>query len=95
MQVKNSYYYFKEALTPEECQRIIDQGTKQISESKNSGIDVSATTVGNNSKQALESEGLKPKAQNDKTTEQVKTELGISDADVEKSRYIRDSEEYE
>ena len=92
MQVKNSYYYFKEALTPEECQRIIDQGTKQISESKNSGIDVSATTVGNNSKQALESEGLKPKAQNDKTTEQVKTELGISDADVEKSRYIRDSE---
>ena len=55
MQVKNSYYYFKEALTPEECQRIIDQGTKQISESKNSGIDVSATTVGNNSKHALES----------------------------------------
>jgi len=92
MQVKNSYYYFKSALTPEECQRIIDQGCEQLERDKSVGKDVSATTFGDNHKQGLESEGLKPEAQNDKTTEQVKTELGISEADVEKSRYIRDSE---
>ena len=92
MQVKNSYFWFKEALTHEECQRIIDQGNKQINESKQAGKDVSATTFGDNHKQGLEAEGLKPKPQADKTTEQVKTELGVSDADVEKARYIRDSE---
>ena len=92
MQVKNYYYYFKSALTPEECQRIIEQGNKLITENKNSGIDVSATTFGNNHKQGLEAEGLKVEAQNDKTNEVLKTELGVSDADLEKSRYIRDSE---
>ena len=92
MQIKNSYYFFKEALTPEECQRIIDQGNKQIEEDKTAGRYVSATTFGNNHKQGLESEGLKPEAQADKTTEEVKTELGVSDADIEKARYIRDSE---
>ena len=92
MQVKNSYFWFKEALTPEECQRIIDQGNIQIEESKQAGKDVSATTFGNNHKQGLEEEGIKAEAQADKTTEEVKTELGVSDADVEKARYIRDSE---
>ena len=92
MQVKNSYFWFKEALTPDECQRIIDQGNKQIDRAKSAGRDVSATTFGNNHKQGLEEEGIKAEAQADKTTEEVKTELGVSDADVEKARYIRDSE---
>jgi len=92
MQIKNSYFWFKSALEPEECQRIIDQGNKQISENKNSGADVSATTFGNSHKQALEAEGFKPEAQNDKTTEQIKTELGVSDGDVEKAHYVRDCE---
>ena len=82
MQVKNSYFWFKEALTPEECQRIIDQGNKQIDRDKSAGRDVSATTFGNNHKQGLEEEGIKAEAQADKTTEEVKTELGVSDADV-------------
>lgn len=92
MQVKNSYYWFKGALTPEECQKIIDQGNAQIDEAKASGRDVSATTYGNNHKQGLEKEGIKAEAQEEKTTEEVKTELGVSDADIEKARYIRDSE---
>ena len=40
----------------------------------------------------LEEEGLKAESQGDKTTEQIITEMGISGSDVEKSRYIRDSE---
>jgi len=92
MQVKNSYFWFKEALSPEICQKIVDQGTKQIEAEKASGKNVSATTFGDNHKQGLEEQGLKPKAQADKTTEEVKTELGVSDADIEKARYIRDSE---
>ena len=92
MQVKNSYFWFKQALSPEVCQKIVDQGIKQIEAEKAAGRNVSATTFGDNHKQGLEEQGLKPEAQNDKTTEEVKTELGVSDADIEKARYIRDSE---
>jgi len=92
MQVKNSYFWFKEALSPEVCQKIVDQGIKQIEQEKAAGKNVAATTFGDNHKQGLEEQGLKPEAQADKTTEEVKTELGVSDADIEKARYIRDSE---
>jgi len=92
MQVKNSYFWFKEALSPEVCQKIVDQGVKQIEHEKAVGGNVAATTFGDNHKQGLEEQGLKPEAQADKTTEEVKTELGVSDADIEKARYIRDSE---
>ena len=30
MQVKNSYYYFKSALSPDQCQRIIDMGKEKL-----------------------------------------------------------------
>ena len=53
MQVKNSYYYFKEALTPDQCQKIIDMGDKRISENKKAGRSTEATTFGNNHKQAM------------------------------------------
>jgi PKHD-type hydroxylase len=92
MQVKNSYFWFKEALSPEVCQKIVDQGIKQIEHEKSAGKNVAATTFGDNHKQGLEEQGLKPEAQADKTTEEIKTELGVSDADIEKARYIRDSE---
>jgi PKHD-type hydroxylase len=92
MQVKNSYFWFKQALSPEICKKIIDHGNKQIESEKAAGKNVSATTFGDNHKQGLEEEGIIAKPQADKTTEEVKTELGVSDADVEKARYIRDSE---
>lgn len=92
MQIKNSYFWFKEALTPEECQRIIDQGNKQIESEKAQGRSVNATTFGDNHKQGLEEKGFKGEAQADKTIEEVKTEHGVSDADLDKVRYIRDSE---
>ena len=90
MQLRNSYYWFKEALKPDVCQKIIDMGNSIIEKSKKEKGEesVAATTFGNNHKQALKG----AVSQGDKTTEQVKTEHGISDADVEKARYIRDSE---
>ena len=30
MQVQNTYFWFKEALTPEQCQKIIDLGINEI-----------------------------------------------------------------
>tara|TARA_Y100000114_G_C11733902_1_gene315099 strand:+ start:174 stop:944 length:771 start_codon:yes stop_codon:yes gene_type:complete len=88
MQIQNTYYYFKSALTPEECQRIIDAGVSAIDEHKAKGGTAEATTVGDNHKQAMKD----AKPQEDKDIETLKTETGISDADLEKSRYIRDSE---
>ena len=39
MQIQNTYYYFKSALTPEECQRIIDAGVSAIDEhNKNANV---------------------------------------------------------
>ena len=90
MQTKNSYYYFKEALSPDQCQKIIDMGKKRLQEIKNSGESTEATTFGNNHKQAFEKEGKKVIPQSDKTIEDIKKDIG--DKDIEQSRYIRDSE---
>jgi len=92
MQVKNSYYWFEKALSPEVCEKIIKYGCEKIEKEKNEGRDVSATTIGYNHKQGLESEGIKAQPRGDKTAEEAKTELGISGADIEKAQYIRDSE---
>ena len=89
MQIKNSYFYFKEALKPDECQKIIDMGISAINEHKSKGGTADATTMGNNHKQAL---GADAKSQDDKDLETLKTEIGISGQDIEKARYIRDSE---
>ena len=91
MQVQNSYFWFKEALTPDQCQRIIDMGKARLNEIKKKGLTTEATTFGDNHKQAFEKEGKKAIPQNDKTTDQLKQELG-DDTNVEKERYIRDSE---
>ena len=92
MQNTNSYYFFKEALSPEQCQRIIDFGNSLIEKDKKAGLDTSATTMGDNHKQGLESKGLKATPQGDVDIETLKTEQGIAEADLEKARYIRDSE---
>ena len=92
MLVQNSYYFFKQALKPEVCEKIIKLGEDRIKQSKAEGVNVEATTHGNNHKQGLERQGLSVVPQGEKTADQLKTEIGIADADIEKSRYIRDSE---
>lgn len=91
MQVRNSYYWFKEAISPENCQKIIDMGEKQIQEIKKSGGSTEATTFGDNHKQAFEKEGREAISQKDETVEDVKKRIGDKE-NIEQTRYIRDSE---
>ena len=82
MLIKNSYYYFQNALTPEQCQKIIDLGIEGLQP---------ATTMGFNHKQGDDlDEKAKPMA--DVTYEQLRDEQGISTKDVQKGTFIRDSE---
>ena len=86
MQIYNHYFYFKEALTPEQCKNIINLGTSKIKKIKDSGESVAAKTAGNNHKQAFGDNSL---PLGDKDYEQVKKELG---KDVVSKTYVRDSE---
>ena len=87
MQVRNSYYWFKSVLTPDQCQTIIDMGKKKLDDIKKSGGTTEATTFGNNHKQAMKN----ARPQSEKTTEEIKAEIG-EDKNIEQERYIRDSE---
>ncbi len=94
MQVQNSYFYFKSALTPDNCQKIIDRGMSEIERIKKSGGSAEATTFGNNHKQAFEKDGKEVIPQQDKTIEEIKKDLGElgKNENVEQNRYVRDSE---
>ena len=87
MQVQNSYYWFKSALTPEQCKKIVNMGKKQLDDIKKKGGTTEATTFGNNHKQAMKD----AIPQSDKTIEEIKAEIG-EDKNVESERYVRDSE---
>ena len=87
MQVKNSYYYFKSAISPENCQKIIDMGVDRIESIKREGGTAEATTMGDNHKQALKNAS----PQDSKTLEDLKKESGKDYIDHH-TRYIRDSE---
>ena len=91
MQVRNSYYWFEKALSPENCQKIIDMGEKQLQEVKKSGGSTEATTFGDNHKQAFEKEGREVIPQKDETVEDIKKRVG-EDKNIEQTRYVRDSE---
>ena len=91
MQVQNTYYYFKSALSPDQCQKIIDMGTKKINDIKKSGGSAEATTFGNNHKQAFKDADKSVMPQQDKTLDEIKEEVG-NKVDLEKARYVRDSE---
>ena len=92
MQVKNSYYWFKSALSPEQCQRIIDRGKSEIQRIKNQGGSTTATTFGDNHKQGLEKLGKSAIPQGDKTLDDIKKETGKQGEDIEHEKYVRDSE---
>jgi PKHD-type hydroxylase len=81
MQLKNSYYWFKNSIPPETCQRIIDLGVSKINEEKDKGYDTEAYTFGENQKSAKP--GAEPQGELSKS--QLK-KLGIKDT------YVRDSE---
>jgi len=92
MQVQNSYYWFKEALTPDQCQKIIDLGVSEIERIKKAGGRTAATTFGDNDKESMKSKGLNVRPQADKTLEELKQETGKDGREVEQEKYVRDSE---
>jgi len=92
MQVQNSYFWFKEALTPDQCQKIIDLGVSEIERIKKAGGRTAATTFGDNDKESMKSKGLNVRPQDDKTLEELKQETGKDGREVEQEKYVRDSE---
>jgi PKHD-type hydroxylase len=86
MDLNNFYYYFTSAISPEDCDRIIDTGLNKIKENKKQGINTAATTLGYSHKQALKKNKKKTKSIGDKTAEDIK-KVGNLD-----NFYIRDSE---
>lgn len=90
MLLKNSYYFFQNAFSPEVCQQIIDLGESEIQKIKQSGGEANATTMGWNHKQGDIAENSKPMA--DITYEELRDEKGVSTNDIQKGTFIRDSE---
>ena len=82
MQIKNSYFYFQNALSPEQCQQIIDLGKSQIKKDKEQGVCTAGTTGGNKHKQHFDDNAI---PLNDKTQQDV---LDKTNKEV----YVRDSE---
>ena len=78
MSTENAYYYFKSAISPEDCEKIISLGKYEIDNMKDNGIDTAGTTFGNNHKQA--NPDLKPL--NDRTFEDIKGNTFVRDSEV-------------
>jgi len=82
MQLKYSYYYFKSAIPPETCKRIIDLGVSKLTAEKEKGINVEAYTFGDRQKSAV---GDGVPAQGELSRQELKKK-GIENV------YVRDSE---
>lgn len=52
MELKNSYYWFKEAISPEDCKRIIDLGLSTIEREEAAGKSCTAVTMGREEKES-------------------------------------------
>jgi PKHD-type hydroxylase len=83
MELKNTYYYFKSALTPEICQKIIELGKAKIEADKAAGFSTNAYTFGETQKG---SPGV-TKPQGEFSRQELKKE-GINTKEL----YVRDSE---
>jgi len=81
---KYSYYYFQNALSPENCQKIINLGLSKIEERKQLGYSTEGVTSGNKQKSAVLKNNSDVIPLNDKTQEEILKENKIS--------YVRDSE---
>jgi len=78
MQLTNSYYWFKSALSEEDCDRIIQHGIDQIGLAKQQGKKIDGVTFGNSEKSSM------PDAI-------PQGDLARSQVDTSKKMYIRDS----
>lgn len=78
MELQHYYYWFKSALSPETCDRILELGKTKIADLESRGISTEAVTFGDSQK------GARPNAS-------PQDEKPIYDMDSEKDVYIRDS----
>jgi PKHD-type hydroxylase len=83
MQLHTPYYWFKSVISPEDCRRIIEIGTKKIAEAKANGQNTSAYTFGERQKDGMPS----ATPQGELTTQQLKQQ-GVNTS----STYVRDSD---
>ena len=83
MNTSISYWYFTPAITPEQCNQIIDLGEKKLKSYKKDGLRTEATTFGKNSKQ----DKTDASSQKDLSTEEIK-KIGLDKNNL----YVRDSE---
>ena len=95
MQLAHTYYYFKEALDSDTCNRIIRMGNDRFKEIEKVGISTGARTFGGNHKENFMREGNPNEgvARPDEITmEDLKKDTGLDVREVEKKYYVRDSE---
>lgn len=89
MKLKYDYYYYKEKLSPEVCQKIIDLGISKLQENRAKGLSTSGATAGKADRGSVLQENGKAIALANKTLEEVKS-LGLKPDGS--SFYVRDSE---
>lgn len=85
MQLRYSYYYYKQALSPDNCKKIIDIGLNQIKQEEQKGVDTRGITHANTHKGGTEADI----SLGSKTIQEVVKEHGKEA--VEKRTYVRDS----
>lgn len=84
MQLQYQYYYFKSALPPETCDRILDMGIKRLEDERARGHTVEANTHGDRQKSSVAGGAGSP--QGEFTKEELK-EQGVELSNT----YVRDS----
>ena len=88
MNLENSYYWFKEIISPEDCKKIINLGLSTLENYKKNGVDTSGITYGGMEKQSK----IKAIPLEDKTLQDLAKEKNISTTEAEQNVYVRDSE---
>ncbi|MBK9131019.1 MAG: 2OG-Fe(II) oxygenase [Gammaproteobacteria bacterium] len=83
------YWWFKSAISPADCQRIMARGLEVLEQLKQSGGDATGVTLGATHKGA---ENAGASALADRTLEDAAQEIGTSQQEATKGKYIRDSE---
>jgi len=89
MQTVHSYWWFKGAISPENCRKIMDHGQATLAQMRSQGFETAAVTLGDTHKGAANAGAA---ALADRTLEDSANEAGTSQQEATKGKYIRDSE---
>jgi PKHD-type hydroxylase len=89
MQTVHAYWWFKSAISPENCQKIIAHGLDVLAQMKRVGAETTGVTLGGTHKGAA---NAGDSALADRTLEDSAHEAGMSQTEATKGKYIRDSE---